>query len=46
MKPNDFFVGIIDFFAILLPGACGVAILEPLFANHFLDEIISLKPLI
>ena len=42
MKPNDFFVGIIDFFAILLPGACGVAILEPLFTKHFLDEIISL----
>ena len=29
MKPNEFFVGVIDFFAILLPGAIATAILAP-----------------
>ncbi len=29
MKPSEFFVGVIDFFAILLPGAIATAILAP-----------------
>ncbi len=29
MKPSEFFVGVLDFFAILLPGAIATAILAP-----------------
>jgi type IV secretory pathway TrbD component len=29
MKPSEFFVGVIDFFAILLPGAIATAVLAP-----------------
>lgn len=29
MKPSEFFVGVVDFFAILLPGAVATAILAP-----------------
>jgi len=31
-RPGDFFVGVLDFFAILLPGAVAAAILAPLVA--------------
>ena len=32
-KPSDFFVGVIDFFAVLLPGASLVYLLQPLIVT-------------
>lgn len=32
-KPSDFFIGVVDFFAILLPGAALVYILQPLIVT-------------
>lgn len=40
-KPSDFYVGIISFFAILVPGAVGTAVLEPLLRTTVFGPIIS-----
>jgi hypothetical protein len=40
-KPGDFFVGILDFFAILVPGAIATAILQPRFGHLVLGPLIA-----
>lgn len=40
-KPSDFFIGIVDFFAILLPGAIATAILAPKFGKLVLGPLIT-----
>jgi hypothetical protein len=40
-KPSEFYVGILDFFAILLPGAIATAILAPRFGHLLLDRVIA-----
>jgi hypothetical protein len=40
-KPSEFYVGILDFFAILLPGAIATAILAPRFGHLVLDRVIA-----
>lgn len=40
-KPSEFFVGVLDFFAIVLPGAIATAILEPRFGKIFFGNIIG-----
>ena len=40
-KPSDFYVGTISFFAILVPGAVGIAVLEPWVGTAVLGPIIS-----
>ncbi len=35
-KPSDFFIGVIDFFAVLLPGASLVYLVQPLIVNSML----------
>ncbi len=42
-KPNDFYVGILSFFAILLPGAIGVALLNPLVGSFVLADILRIS---
>ena len=42
MKPNDFFIGVLDFFAILLPGAITTAILAKWVGPRFLGSLILL----
>ncbi len=32
-KPSDFFIGLVDFFAVLLPGAVLIYLLQPLIVN-------------
>ena len=39
-KPSEFYVGVLDFFAILLPGAIATAILAPRFAPLVLGPLI------
>lgn len=41
MKPGDFYVGVISFFAILVPGAVGTAVLEPLVGPLIFGPLIS-----
>lgn len=40
-KPSEFFVGVLDFFAIVLPGAIATAILEPRFGQLVLGNVIG-----
>lgn len=40
MKPGDFYVGIISFFSILVPGAVAAALLEPLLGVSILGPVI------
>jgi len=40
-KPSEFYIGIVDFFAILLPGAIATALLEPLFGKLVFGNIIT-----
>ena len=40
-KPDEFFIGVLDFFAILLPGGIAVAILEPVVRQHVIGELIA-----
>lgn len=40
-KPSEFYVGILDFFAILLPGAIATAILQPVFTDAFPARLIQ-----
>ena len=40
MKPSDFYVGVISFFSILVPGAVAAAILDPLLRRYLLGPII------
>jgi hypothetical protein len=40
-KPNEFYVGILDFFAILLPGAIATAILQPRVGHLVLGPLIA-----
>ena len=42
MKPGDFYVGVISFFSILVPGAVATAVLEPLFRRSVLGPVISI----
>ena len=42
-KPSEFFVGVLDFFAILLPGAIATAILLPRVGPYVLGSLIE-KP--
>ena len=42
-KPSDFFVGVLDFFAILLPGAIATAMLSPRVGPWVLGPLID-KP--
>lgn len=40
-KPADFYVGMVSFFAILLPGAVGAVMLRPLVENAVIAPIVS-----
>lgn len=40
-KPSEFFVGVLDFFAILLPGAIATAILAPRLEQFVLGPLIA-----
>lgn len=40
MKPSEFYVGVLDFFAILLPGAIAVAIMAPRYSGNIVGELI------
>jgi len=40
-KPNEFFVGVLDFFAILLPGAIATAILAPKVGKFIVGPLIE-----
>ena len=40
-KPSDFFMGVLDFFAILLPGAISTAILAPRLGCYLLGPLVS-----
>ena len=39
VKPNDFFMGIVDVFAMLLPGGMCVFVLHPLIGPYVMSEI-------
>jgi hypothetical protein len=39
-KPSEFYVGVLDFFAILLPGAIATAILGRRIAPETLDSLV------
>jgi len=41
MKPSEFFVGVIDFFAILLPGAIATAILAPVLGPAIVGRLFA-----
>ena len=43
-KPGDFFVGILDFFAILVPGSIATAILQPRFGHLVFGQLIAHPP--
>lgn len=40
-KPSEFYIGVIDLFAIMLPGAVAAVILEPSLSVYVFDRIIS-----
>jgi hypothetical protein len=40
-KPSEFYVGVLDLFAVLLPGAIATAILEPRFGDLVLGGVIA-----
>lgn len=40
MKPSEFYIGILDFFAILLPGAIATAILAPRYSDFIVGTLI------
>jgi hypothetical protein len=40
MKPSEFYVGVLDFFAILLPGAIATAILIPRYSDLIVGPLI------
>lgn len=40
MKPSEFYVGVLDFFAILLPGAIATAILVPRYGDLIVGSLI------
>ena len=40
MKPSEFYVGVLDFFAILLPGAIATAILIPRYGDLIVGPLI------
>jgi hypothetical protein len=40
-KPSEFYVGVLDLFAVLLPGAIAAAILEPRFGDLVLGGVIA-----
>ncbi|TXH73694.1 MAG: hypothetical protein E6Q88_05085 [Lysobacteraceae bacterium] len=42
-KPSEFYVGVLDLFAVLLPGAIATAILEPRF-GYLLQEVLFARP--
>ena len=41
MKPSEFYVGVLDFFAILLPGAIATAILAPWYGGLIIGPLIA-----
>lgn len=41
MKPGDFYVGVISFFSILVPGAVAAALLQPFLDLSFLGSVFS-----
>lgn len=41
LKPSEFYVGILDFFAILLPGAIATAILAPRYGDLIVGALIA-----
>ena len=41
-KPSEFYVGVLDFFAILLPGAIAAAILAPRIGHFVLGPLIAI----
>lgn len=41
MKPSEFYVGVLDFFAILLPGAIATAILLPRYGDLIVGPLIA-----
>ena len=43
-KPTDFYVGMVAFFAILLPGAVGTLLLMPLLEQAVIGPILALPP--
>lgn len=43
-KPGDFFVGVLDFFAILVPGAIATAILQPRFGHLVFGPLVAPPP--
>jgi hypothetical protein len=40
-KPSEFYVGVLDFFAILLPGAIATAILAPRIGHLVLGPLVA-----
>lgn len=40
-KPSEFYIGVLDFFAILLPGAIATAVLAPSFGHLILGSYID-----
>jgi hypothetical protein len=40
-KPNEFYVGVLDFFAVLLPGGIATAILAPRIAPYVLGHLVA-----
>lgn len=40
-KPSEFYVGVLDFFAILLPGAIAIAILAPRYGDLIVGPLIA-----
>lgn len=43
-KPGDFFVGVLDFFAILVPGAIATAILQPRVGHLVFGPLVAHPP--
>lgn len=41
MKPSEFYVGVLDFFAVLLPGAIATAVLAPRFGSLLLGPLLA-----
>ena len=41
MKPSEFYIGVLDFFAILLPGAIVTAILVPVYGDFIVWPLIA-----
>jgi len=42
-KPGDFYVGVLSFFAVILPGMIGVAIFEPVLGPYLRESILPLR---